>query len=170
MTGQGMTESRMLEYTVSYMLDVARIGATMDFFVPTREFILWADETFGDRPWVDLGCGRGLLVSLLRHQGMRAIGVDVFPSVVAMIPDIVPQMAEKFIYAEPGIYSICRPCRGGWIRETIDKAVAGAGICVYVGIDKHHELDIAPLPYHTEKVMTNAGTDGESVWIIRKKS
>lgn len=139
------------------------------FFDPRNEFVNWMKEFCGDNTVVDCGCGLGQTVAVLRHAGIKTIGIDIFNSDSPLIPDIQLMNAVHFPFSDNFVAMMCRPCRGDWIHAAIIKAVEGGARFVYVGKEEHYAADLEPLPYKVEKVLTNAGMQNESVWVVSKE-
>ncbi|MBS1722643.1 MAG: hypothetical protein JSS66_06490 [Armatimonadetes bacterium] len=140
------------------------------FFEPRPEFIEWCAATFDKSTCIDCGCGKGLLVSLLRHRGLDAFGLDICPPTDAFVDDVLAIDAPLFAYSAHMTAFVCRPCRGEWIHATIMRAVESGCPVVYVGKQSHYASDLEPLPYKIEHVMDGAGADGESVWLVTKNA
>jgi len=139
------------------------------FFDPLHEFVEWMKEFCGDKTIVDCGCGCGQTVAVLRHAGLEAIGIDLYGADRPLIHDIHLMNAVHFPFSPETVALICRPCRGDWIHATICKAVESGSKCVYVGKESHYEEDLEPLPYKVEKVLSSAGMQNETVWVISKE-
>lgn len=139
------------------------------FFDPHNEFVEWMKGFCGDKTVIDCGCGCGQAVAVLRHAGINAVGIDLYGAETPLIPDIHLLNAVHFPFNHDCVVMMCRPCRGDWIHATIIKAVESGAKFVYVGKEEHYEADLEPLPYKVEKVLTNAGMQNESVWVISKE-
>ena len=145
------------------------LGAFNKFFEPNESFYNWAKAEFPNCIWVDCGAGRGHVTKgFMERPGMIGIAIDLFPSDLAEVP-VQQFAAQRFPFVEGMTPLICRPCRGDWIRDTIDRAIEMVGVIVYVGLEKHYREDILSLPYFVEQVLDDAGEEGESVWVISKE-
>lgn len=140
------------------------------FFDPRNEFVDWMKKFCGDKTVIDCGCGLGHTVAVLRHAGIKAEGVDLCKATTSLIQDIHIANAACFHFTPNHVAIMTRPCRGDWIHATIIKAVESGVDFVYVGKEEHYETDLALLPYNVQKVLTNAGIQNESVWLISKEA
>lgn len=138
------------------------------FFDPRNEFVDWMKGFCGDKTVIDCGCGCGQTVAVLRHAGIDTVGIDLYGAETPLIPDIHLLNAVHFPFGPSCVAMMTRPCRGDWIHATIIKAVESGADFVYVGKEEHFEADLEPLPYRVQKVLTNAGMQNESVWLITK--
>jgi hypothetical protein len=148
--------------------DAPAYSTSMNFFVPKPEFIQLIKTRFGRLFFADCGAGLGALSHQLTEAGLNGIAIDAFPSPEAVVP-ITKWVAQLFPFTTGQLPILARPCRGSWIRDTIDAAIHGSGQLLYIGLDKHHDMDIATLPYHKYKLAMNVGEDGECAWLITKE-
>ena len=137
------------------------------FFEPTQEFIEWMKANYHDKTIIEVGAGKAVASGMLQDAGLNVVATDLYPPSDASIR-VVAMNAAHWPYAENQIGMLCRPCRGDWIHAAICKAVEGCGTMLYVGLEKHHEADLEPLPYKVEKVLVDIGESGECVWRITK--
>jgi len=156
----------------SYEMDLRRMAAMhmaplpdMVFFEPSGVFVDWLVRLAGRREVVDCGCGTGELVRRVVEAGGKAIGLDVADR-EGQVVDVVPIDATAFPFTSRHVAVLARPSRGEWIREVIEKAHEAGADVVYVGLPKHHAEDVGDLE-GVECVMTDAGRDGESVYLLR---
>lgn len=139
------------------------------FFDPKSGFVHWMREFCQDKTVVDCGCGRGQTTAVLRHSGLNVVAIDLNGADCPLIKDIHFMDAVFFPYSPNYVAMMCRPCRGEWIHATIVKAIESGAKFVYVGKEEHYNADLAPLPYKVERVLTDAGLQNESVWVISKE-
>jgi len=146
----------------------AAFSSWNQFFKPNEEFLSMLGERFPNRLIIDCGCGVGHVTQTLRDAGFDVMPIDLYPSDFAVIDDIMGMDAAMFSYVDDMLPILCRPNRGAWIHATIIRAVEGSGTMLYIGKESHFDEDLAPLPYTVEKILTNAGENCESVWVITK--
>ncbi len=139
------------------------------FFNPRSEFAAWFKEKFKRRLVIDCGAGRALVTKLLREVGMSVIPLDIYPSDLAEVDDILPIAAERFQFVDGMLPILVRPCGGDWIRDTIDAAIKGCGQIVYIGVERNYHRDLTPLPYAKKLLLEDAGDNQEAVWLITEK-
>lgn len=164
--------NQVLDEYINSSLRVLETGINVPtfsvFFDPRNEFVNWMKEFTKNKIVVDCGCGRGQAVAVLRHAGLSVIGIDLYGAESPLIPNVHFINAAFFPFTNEHIAMMCRPCRGDWIHATIIKAVESGAQFVYVGKEEHYDADLQPLPYNIEKVLTGAGLQNESVWVVSK--
>jgi len=139
------------------------------WFMPTSGFLAWFASEARGRAVIDCGAGNCLLGRLGASYGLRVLSVDIIPR-EGQPKEIMRLPAETFPFSPGMVAFIARPCRGDWIRATIDHAMARRADAVYyVGLQRWNADDLSDLPYDVEEVYRAAGLDNESVWRITRK-
>lgn len=116
----------------------------MDFFKPTPAWLAWAARTLTGLPVIDIGCGEGLVLDLLREHGVQGAGVDLSEAKILNAYDrylqpkkgVIMVMAgnaigHPLLISRPVIGIFCRPCHGTWVQETILAAAKGSTFYVF---------------------------------------
>lgn len=163
-------KATLIEYLTSSLRGLEQMipfSTCSVFFEPKQEFVEWVASNYGDKMIVEVGCGKAMPSAMLQKAGLNVISTDLYPPDDAMTK-VFPMNAAQWPYMESQIGLLCRPCRGDWIHAAICKAVEGCGTMLYVGLDKHFDNDLAPLPYNVERVLSDVGESGESLWRITK--
>jgi hypothetical protein len=162
-----------------FMIMASPFGTLTKFFEPTRDWLDWMKENFGDRMIVDCGTGIGHVVRALKKRGMKAIGIDLYPSeaIVNEHTGFYLGDASCFPYSHDWVPIFCRPCHDGFVMESIEHAFErGCGDVLYISKRINYERDIDEDLLHewglaiSEVELENIGEEEEVMWRVRKKS
>lgn len=148
------------------------MGEMSVFFDPEDSFIAWLKKYARGRIIWDVGCGEGALLRRLWKAGVKAIGVepyptwDLTPNNLDLIQRILPFKAEEcsgLHRAENALILFCRPCHSGFVGKTLGKLHRSSTV-LYVSKPENLRLDV-PRCYGVRKLKA-PGCVEESVWKV----
>lgn len=131
------------------------------FFEPAPAFFAWAKKFLRNQFVFEVGAGDGHTSEGLREIGIAGIGLDLFPEGKTIRGD---GTCYPFIAATTVM--LCRPCHGDFVAVTIQHALTrGVTTLVYVGLVRNVEGDLQGHRKHFRLLLSDAGVDGEKVWV-----
>jgi len=156
---------------ISMRLQAALMGLgktlpKLKFFEPTKRFLKWMKETYGDRLIYDVGAGCGHVAKALSEFGMKVVAIDINRRDGGEEFLVELSNAEAYNYKEESVVMICRPCHGEFAEEVIFRAAeCHARFIMYVGLKKNFKNDLGPHFSSFKPVLKNAGLEGETVLV-----
>lgn len=122
--------------------DVPNFGA---FFKPNKQFAKWLLKRFGDKLFIDVGCGDGTVTEMLVRLGGKGIGIDKFYNKTwelkrfkyrsdtsemlhLMNEDATESTIVSAINPDTAVLLFCRPCHSTFVERTIDAAPSGTEV------------------------------------------
>ena len=139
--------------------------AEFDFFRPRPDFVKWMRGFASGSLVIDAGAGAGAFVRVLEGEGVKAVGLDIRPSLD--VPRIQMADAQTFPYVSGVVVTLCRPCHGGWAPETARRALEAGAEVIYVGLDRNLGIDVASHPALSRTLQfTGAGIAGENAHLL----
>lgn len=138
----------------------------LKFFKPLPQFIDWAVGRWSRRVVYDIGAGVGHVANRLHERpGMAVIALDLFQRKNAEYPVMI-QDATTYSYQPGSVAIICRPCHGDFTRDVIYQAQdQGVSEIAYIGLQRNVDADLAEWRSLFKFVLSDAGQDGECVWL-----
>lgn len=131
------------------------------FFEPTPAFFAWAKKFLRNSFVFEVGAGDGHTSEGLREIGIAGIGLDLFPEGKTIRGD-----GTCYPYIAATAVMLCRPCHGDFVWLTIQYALSrGVTTFVYVGLAKNRVRDLGSYRKHFRLMLSDAGSDGEKVWV-----
>jgi hypothetical protein len=143
------------------------------FFLPNSKFGAFMSAQFDGRLIYDVGAGVGHVAKELTERGLKVIAIDIIRRQdTEFNVEMVPGSACG--YRRGSVVMLCRPCHGSFIEMVFRQAVmCKAGTLVYVGKQSNVAGDLGgwryrgknPARIQFKKMLSNAGKDGEHVWV-----
>lgn len=119
----------------------------------------------GKRAIVDVGCGDGLLGSMLED----VISIDIFPRETALIYNIIGIDAVDFPFSKPFFPIFIRPCHGHFVYSVMHEHKYNVDNFLYISMPHNLENDIDLDEFNADQVEDWIGQDGEKVYLITIK-
>jgi hypothetical protein len=130
-----------------------------------NELISIIKKYAGRRGIVDVGCGDGLLGSML--EGV--ISIDFMPRESALIYDIIEMDAVNFPFNKPLFPVFIRPCHGHFVSRIMDEHKYNVEDFLYVSMPHNLERDVDLDVFNAEQVEDWTDEDGEKVYLLTLK-
>lgn len=144
----------------------------LDFFIPNNNIINYLKEHHSKDKIVEVGCGRGLFLSLMIENDLNVIGIDIFTrtNMLPVYNNFLPTDALKFNYNQTDIVLLARPCHGHFIDMLFDKIFQYEDKEVYyIGLERNIYQDIDTDLYKTEMILENVGEEEEFLLKVTKR-
>lgn len=138
------------------------------FFRPNKEFYRFIEsyinQTNRRRNTViyDVGCGMGHVASQLHKLKYNIVAMDLHER-AGQWNRVKRADGGTYDYQSRSVVLLCRPNHGFMIDRIIGQAFRCLCSVIYVGLPRNIEEDLSGHGFR--KVLSNAGADGEEIWI-----
>ncbi len=131
------------------------------FFSPAPSFFAWAKKFLRNQYIFEVGAGDGHTSRGLRENGLKGVAFDLYPD-----EDVFHGDGTTYPFISGTTVLLCRPCHGDFVWLTIKRAFErGVTTLVYVGLPKNIKRDLGSFRKHFRLMLSDAGSDGEKVWV-----
>lgn len=144
----------------------------IDFFTPNQKLIDYFKENHAKDKMVEVGCGRGLFLSLMIKNDLSVIGIDIFArsNMLPVYNNFVIMDALTFNYNQSDVILLARPCHGHFIDMLFSKVFQYEDKEVYyIGLERNLYQDIDTDLYKYELVLEDVGSEDEILLKITKR-
>lgn len=144
---------------------------SIKFFEPRETFGRFMADRYHKRQLLiyDVGAGVGHVSKRLSQEGLTLIPIDINVREQTDAPVLVGNGVD-FPFERESVVMICRPCHGPttefYIKNAIGRHVSEV---LYVGKPSNFKNDCGRYHRQFDRVMTNAGKERESVYLLEVK-